>query len=84
MSVPPPHIRNMSGSRFTQRLGYFLGGVAIGLVMLGFLMSSRQRAAQQAEAEQRAAERQAEIEARDTGLGGEQGDSEAPVESDQP
>ena len=51
----------------SQRLGYFLAGLAIGLVMLGFLMSSRQRAAQQAAAEQEAAERQAEIEAREAG-----------------
>ena len=65
MSVPPPHLRNTSGSSISQRLGYFLAGLAIGLVMLGFLMSSRQRAAQQAAAEQEAAERRAEIEARD-------------------
>ena len=65
MAVPPPHLRNTSGSSFSQRLGYFPAGTAIGLVLLGFLMSSRQRMAQQQAAEQAAADRQAEVAARD-------------------
>ena len=69
MSVPPPHLRNTSGSRFPQRLGYFLIGTAIGLIALGFLTSSRQRAAQQQVADQKAAERRAEVEARDAAPG---------------
>ena len=44
MSTPPPHQRNTSGSSFRQRLGYYLVGVAIGLVALGFLWSNRQQA----------------------------------------
>lgn len=81
MTTPPPHLRNTSGSSFTQRLGYFLTGTAIGLIALGFLMSSRQRAAQQQQADQEAAERRAQVEALDTA-----GIAEADVEAtdDQP
>tara|TARA_Y100001933_G_scaffold85934_2_gene87243 strand:+ start:2139 stop:2354 length:216 start_codon:yes stop_codon:yes gene_type:complete len=60
MTTPPPHLHNTSGSRFSQRLGYFLGGVAIGLILLGFFMSARQRAAQQAQADQATSQRTAQ------------------------
>lgn len=76
MSAQSPHLRNTSGSRFSQRLGYFLTGTAIGLVLLGFLVSSRQRAAQQQARDQQADERQAEIEARDAAAPAEPGDAE--------
>jgi hypothetical protein len=40
----PPHARNTSGTTIAQRLGYYLAGVAIGLVALGFFMTQKQRA----------------------------------------
>lgn len=40
----PPHARNTSGTTISQRLGYYLAGVAIGLVVLGFFMTQKQRA----------------------------------------
>lgn len=39
-----PHSRNSSGTTISQRLGYYLAGVAIGLVALGFFMTQKQRA----------------------------------------
>jgi hypothetical protein len=64
MAVPPPHLRNTSGSSFSQRLGYYLAGVAVGLVVLGFMMSARQRSVQRAAEAEARAQRQAEVEAR--------------------
>lgn len=81
MATTPPHLRNSSGSSFSQRLGYFLAGTAIGLVALGLLVSSRQRAAQQQAAERDAEQRRAEVEARDGAADGESGhetDSDGP------
>lgn len=48
-----PHTRNTSGTSISQRLGYYLAGVAIGLLLLGFFMSQRQRAVQSGQAETR-------------------------------
>jgi hypothetical protein len=70
MAVPPPHLRNTSGSSFSQRLGYYLAGVAVGLVVLGFMMSARQRSVQRAAEAEARAQRQAEDRGEDGGRPG--------------
>ncbi len=54
MPAPSPHLQNTSRSTISQRIGYYLAGVAIGLVLLGYFMTKKQQAAQAQRAQESA------------------------------
>jgi hypothetical protein len=62
MPAPSPHLQNTSRSTISQRIGYYLAGVAIGLVLLGYFMTKKQQAVQAQRAQESASDAPAPAE----------------------
>lgn len=68
-----PHAYNTSGTSIRQRFGYYLIGMAVGVVLLGFFTSHREQAVRAQEAARQQAEQARSGVGVDTGSGTESG-----------